>query len=154
MSFPFAWFNLYTAGKIQKHSSYVFMNPSRLSCLCWLNSTFYPIYLTSKSKGGSDIIIKNVISPLFFMKSVICWLMSSLSFSAIAKTAYILDIKDLQYWSLNTWLNIFFQLLWYFFFKTFDMLESNLLLPDASFKDCSTGQKCFSISCTIAPNEF
>ena len=64
--------SLYTGGKILKHSSFVFMNPSRLSCLCWLKDTFLPIWPQSKSSGGSEIIILMQISPHLTMKSTIC----------------------------------------------------------------------------------
>ena len=95
--------SLYTGGNIMKQSSLVFINPSKLSCLCYENFTFVPIYLQSNNSGGSDIIILMAISPHLSIKSIIYWFNYSLSLSAMARTPYICCMRSLATVLLNTY---------------------------------------------------
>lgn len=121
------------------------MKPSRLSCLCWLKFIFFPMASRSNKRGGSDIIIYSVISPTFLIKSTICWLISSFSLSAMARTPWIFRIRPSQNGLFIAWDRISLQLLWYFFLRTFEMLRSIRPLQVAYRIEASTGQKCCSI---------
>ena len=145
---PLPGISLYTFGIITRQSSPVLINPSRDSCLCWLNWTFYPTYRKSKISGGSLIIIFKAISPNLEIKSIIWPFISSLSLSAIARTCCIFCICYSQNFLLiMVWL-ISLQLAWYFFLRTFPILRSSRWEPLAIFRAFSTGQKCFSMAYT------
>ena len=139
---------------IIKQSSPVLMKPSKESCLCWLNCTFLPIWLKSKTSGGSEIIIFKHNSPNFYMNSEIWLLMSSDSLSEIAKTCCILFMRPSQIFLFTVCYPICLQLLWYFFLSTLPIEMSNFWVALASLKAFSTGQKCFSMTDTICGNEF